>query len=132
MTETQILNFTRKKLTKRGSKVFVQVPFLSRCIDMVIIDGEEIISVEFKLHDWRKAIAQSRDHLLGVDKAYVCLPARETPSEILIENLKEHGIGLFFFYRDDEPLKEMLPAQKSELTWATTRQWLLNTITYAR
>lgn len=132
MTEAQILKFAKKKLDERGLKVFIQVPFLSRCIDMVILDGEEVISIEFKLHDWRKAIVQSRDHLLGVDRAYICIPARENISKILLENLKEHGIGLYFFYRDSEPLKEVLPAQKSDLIWPTTRQWLLNTISYAR
>lgn len=131
MTEAQILKYAQKKLTEQGSKVFVQVPFLSRCIDMVIIDGKEVISIEFKLHDWRKAIIQSKDHLLGVDRAYICLPARENTSEELLESLKEHGIGLFFFYRENDPLKEILPAQKSDLIWPTTRRWLLDTISYA-
>ncbi|MDD5750359.1 MAG: hypothetical protein PHU56_01780 [Candidatus Pacebacteria bacterium] len=132
MTEAQILRFAKKKLIEKGSMVYIQVPFLSRCIDMVLLDGDEIISIEFKLHDWRKAVIQSKDHLLGVDKAYICIPARENPSDQLLETLKEHGIGLFFFYKESEPLKEILPAQKSNLIWPTTREWLLNTISYAK
>lgn len=131
MNESQIVRFTIKKLKEKGGQVFIQVPFLSRCIDMVIVDGDQIISIEFKLHDWRKAVIQSKDHLLGVDRAYVCLPARENVSKELIDHLSQNGIGLYFFYKNEEPLKEVLPAQESQLLWPTSRQWLLNTL-YAK
>lgn len=131
MNESQILKFTKKKLKEKGKHVFVQVPFLSRCIDMVILDGDQIISIEFKLHDWRKAIIQSEDHLLGVNKAYICLPGREKISKKFKAHLDQNGIGLYFFYRSEEPLKEVVSAQESQLIWPTSREWLLNTI-YAK
>ena len=52
-----------------------EVPFLSRCIDVILINEyDEIISIEFKVSKWRHAIEQAKNHKLGADKAYICLP----------------------------------------------------------
>lgn len=131
MTEFEIVQFTRGKLEEQGKNIYLEIPFLTRCIDMVIIEDRKIISIEFKISDWRKAIKQARDHLLGVDKAYICLPARKKEINKELRNLlEEYGIGLYFFYRDNKnPLEEIIPAKKSKLFWPTGKQWLKETIT---
>ncbi len=124
MTELQLVNKVREMLVAEGKTVYLEVPFLSRCIDMLIVQNDEVTSVEFKMRDWRKAIAQSREHLLGVDKAYVCLPHRKSITEKMRIEFENAGIGLLFFSEDNPPFKEMIPAKRSEIKWDISRRWL--------
>ena len=40
-----------------------EVPFLSRCIDVILINEyDEIISIEFKVSKWRHAIEQAKKY----------------------------------------------------------------------
>lgn len=96
-----------------------EVPFLSRCIDIVIINkSNEIISIEFKLSKWRHAIEQAINHKLGADKAYICLPKRKvTPA--LSKAIQDAEIGLLL-YDDDSNIKIIeaipLPDKKSNIS----------------
>lgn len=79
-----------------------EVPFLSRCIDVVLIDEfENLISIEFKVNKWKHAIEQAKNHKLGADKSYICLPERRL-TEALVSSLNEAQIGLMFFNPDKE------------------------------
>lgn len=88
-----------------------EVPFLSRCIDVVLLDqSDNLISIEFKVSKWRHAIEQAKNHKLGADKAYICLPKREL-SEVLIQAVHEAGIGLFLYSPTAEKvICEVIPA----------------------
>lgn len=96
-----------------------EVPFLSRCIDIVIINkSNEIISIEFKLSKWRHAIEQAINHKLGADKAYICLPKRKvTPT--LSKAIQDAEIGLLL-YDGDSDIKIIeaipLPDKKSNIS----------------
>lgn len=88
-----------------------EVPFLSRCIDVILINEyDEIISIEFKVSKWRHAIEQAKNHKLGADKAYICLPERNI-SEVLKKAVADAGIGLFLFDSSkDDVIYEAIPA----------------------
>lgn len=96
-------------------KVACEIPFLSRCIDMVLISQkDEMITIEFKLEKWREAIEQAVDHKQGADYSYICLPKRK-PSMKLMSALREAGVGLYFYDAEqEEKLQEYLPAPKSD------------------
>jgi len=75
--------------------VVLEVPFLNRCIDMVMINEKGVIfTVEFKISNIRHAIRQAYDHALGADYAFICMP--ET-TKINMELLKSKNIGLFLY-----------------------------------
>jgi len=79
------------------TKVVREVPFLSRCIDIVLITKEsKSITIEFKINNWRKALEQAKNHKLGADKAYICLPEKNFSKE-LIYLLEQEQIGLYIF-----------------------------------
>lgn len=86
-------------------KVVCEVPFLSRCIDMVLVDEQNrVITIEFKLTKWRDAILQAYDHLRAADFAYICMPKKKRePSALFIDELKNKGIGLLLY---DEAAKD--------------------------
>ena len=81
-----------------------EVPFLSRCIDIVLIDNSDvIISIEFKVKNWRHAIEQAVNHKLGADMSYICLPKRKI-SDVLRKSLEESGVGLLIFDKNSEEI----------------------------
>ncbi len=118
-----------ERLKSQKIRTWTSVPFLSRCIDLIYRDVDnEIVAVEFKKHDWRRAIRQAKDHLLGVDFSYICLPLRNI-TQRLKEDLEENGIGLFFFNPDGEDLlKETILAKRSTFIWSVSRSWLEKTL----
>lgn len=131
MTENDLVlkcydNFARDKEYK---KVLLEVPFLSRSIDMVLVQNDEtIITIEFKLHDWKKALMQAKDHALGADKAYICLPMRKL-SEKIEYSFKNSGIGLLFYDdRTNEILEAISPSVETS-KWEMWRTSLFNAIT---
>ena len=101
--------------------VSCHVPLLGRCVDLVFIRRRVVTTVEFKLTDWRRAIRQARDHRLGADYAYVCMPTRQV-TDPMREELAEAGVGLVFYSEDgDWPFKIVVRAPRSTETWQHAR-----------
>lgn len=122
MTELDMVYDCYSKLKNSNIcvEIVLEVPYMSRCIDMIIVDNDyKIVSVEFKLKNWRKALEQARDHMLGADKSYVCIPKpQNTVSTSLISELGKHGIGLFLYdTTKDIPLEEYIPAKSYNMRW---------------
>ncbi len=110
-------------------KVETEVPFLSRCIDVIIIDGDNnIFSIEFKVNNWKQAIEQAKNHKLGADKAYICIPKR-TLSVQLKESIKNAGVGLLFFDEFGENLmEEIIPPSPQKQNIYKFKEMLLKTV----
>lgn len=102
-----------------------EVPFLSRCIDVVLLDqANEVVSIEFKVSKWRHAIDQAKNHKLGADKAYICLPERKL-TDILSQAVYEAGIGLLFLETDPPKVYEVIPAPVIHKNIAAFRDMLI-------
>lgn len=105
-----------------------EVPLLGRTIDLVYIIENSVVTVEFKLRDWRRAISQARDHLLGADYAYICMPRRKITDGLRIE-LEKAGVGLAFYREKDEwPFEVAVRAPRSKETWSVARAMLVDHI----
>lgn len=104
-----------------------EIPFLSRCIDIVMIDDfNEIISIEFKVKKWRHAIEQAVNHNLGADKAYICLPKRNI-TETLRNAIEEAGIGLLMYDNSQtDKIVEAIPVRNGKKNISVFRKMLLN------
>ena len=103
-----------------------EIPFLSRCIDIVMIDDfNEIISIEFKVKKWRHAIEQAVNHNLGADKAYICLPKRSITAT-LRNAIEEAGVGLLMYDNSQtDKVVEAIPAKKEKHNISVFREMLL-------
>ena len=106
-----------------------EVPFLSRCIDVVLVDkNDRIISIEFKVSKWRHAIEQAQNHKLGSDSAYICLPKRRI-TEALTTAVEDAGIGLLIYDADlKEKISVAIPAPHRSKNVAAFRDILLLTL----
>lgn len=130
MTERRIQYDSFKRLRSLTSiNVRHEVPLLGRIVDLVYIQAGLVITVEFKMHDWRRAILQARDHLLGADYAYICMPKRKI-SEQLQSAIKKAQVGLVFHKKQgDWPFDIVIEAPRSKDTWEIARRDLVNYVT---
>lgn len=131
MLETEMMakGFSYLSGLSQYKTVKQEVPFLSRCIDVILVDhNDTIISVEFKISKWRHAIEQAINHKLGADKAYICLPKRRiTP--ILHNALEESGVGLLLFDEGSvEKITEVIPAANNSTNIPAFRKMLVDNI----
>ena len=126
-TEDALINTAVDRLAPLGLEVFLGVPCLSRCIDMVIVQGTLPVAIEFKLHDWRRGIDQAAEHRLAVDRTYVCLPPRKV-SAAMKEAFAESGVGLLFLGGSEWPFQEVCPAKGSEVKWPIAEAWLRDSL----
>jgi hypothetical protein len=115
--------FDRLVVTPR-LKVCCNVPVLGRCVDLVFIKQGKIHTVEFKIHDVRRAVRQARDHKLAADYSYICLPEKEI-TEPIYELILDAGVGLFFFIEDSVwPFDTIRKAPRSDETWIVAHEKL--------
>jgi len=121
MLEYEMVKIGYEYLSKRPDIRIVkqEVPFLSRCIDIVVLnDKNELISIEFKVSKWRHAIEQAVNHKLGADKAYICLPQRNI-TETLRNAIEDAGIGLLLYDdTNEDKIIEAIPinSKKNNIT----------------
>lgn len=121
--EKDLINCVRSQLASKYN-VFEEVGFLNRSIDMVLLGDSLLITVEFKIRDWRKAISQIESHLIAADYSYLCMPKKTISNELLFL-LKKNGIGLWLYdYASDELIEAVKP-RKSSFQWRHHRDSLL-------
>ncbi len=114
-----------KRLRREGVPSLWEAPIMGRSVDLVYLDDRDLITIEFKLTNWRKGLRQARDHQIGADFAYLCIPNRE-PSEALRAAANEAGIGLLRFSEGlGWPFEVIQHALRSTLTWPVIRDQLL-------
>lgn len=103
-----------------------EVPLLGRYVDLVYVRNNHVITVEFKLRDWRRAVRQASDHLLGADYSFVCIPPRQVTAP-LRHAIQEAGLGLCLFESQGSwPFDVLIPAPPSQETWQVARQNVLH------
>ena len=121
--ECDLTNRVRDLLGQKY-KVFEEIALFNRSIDMVLVDESAVLTVEFKIRDWRKAIVQIKGHLVATDYAYLCMPKKRISQE-LVGLLKQNGIGLWLYDWSANHLIEQIRARKSAVQWNFYRDLLI-------
>ena len=105
--------------------VYIEVPVFCRSVDLVIQEKQnaEIFAIEFKLHDWKRAIQQAQSVGLCFDYLYICLPKPKTNSSAskISDTCISNGVGLIFY---DTELNEFfieVEASKTADVWEKER-----------
>lgn len=114
-----------KTTLQPGYMVFEEVGLFNRSIDMVLLNKSKLITVEFKINNWRQAVRQIRGHLIAADFAYLCMPKRRIPEQLL-SLLTINGIGLFLYDFHSERLTENIRPKRSQYQYAYYKQSLIN------
>lgn len=106
-------------------EVYVEVPVFCRSVDLVIQDkrSEKISAIEFKLHDWKRAIQQVQGVGLCFDYLYICLPQPKTDSSInkIVNMCEANGVGLIFYDTESGMFLKKLEAPRTSDVWEKER-----------
>lgn len=118
----------RHRIRKSGVPCKWEAALLGRSVDLVFYKGDAVYSVEFKLKDWRRACQQAKDHQLGADFAYICLP-HKTVTENMRKTATDLGIGVFGFCNEAAwPFETLVEASRSTVLWPVARSRLLKSM----
>jgi hypothetical protein len=117
MTEKELeIQFTRS-LKKNNLRIYVQIPFISRIIDIVeITKSGSIISYELKIKNWKKAIEQIRNHSIASHYSYLCMPKRRVGAKklyIVSEICEKEGFGFILWDEKKKEVEKIIKAKKN-------------------
>ena len=93
-TEKHLVRNIVSCLEKKGYSIVLEVPFLSRSIDIVYRTKRgELVAIEAKMDYCKRAFNQAKYCLLGASRVYVCLPERKI-SDNVRQRFLNMGVGL--------------------------------------
>jgi len=107
--EKDMLNDIRFFFETKGYEVFTEVPFFSKRIDLICVKDSDVIAVEMKIKDWKKALWQAYVNQLCAVKSYVAM-WHEYTHRIDRKRFKKYGIGIM---KIGETVDIMVKARKS-------------------
>lgn len=101
-----------------------QVPVYNRVVDLVALDNEKnVIGVEFKLKDWKRALKQAITNKNSFDYLYICVPGGSYLNS-LTEKAQVLGVGVMVYDDDLGTIKIVLDAHKQEKQWKPNLDYL--------
>lgn len=103
--------------------VSCEAPLLGRSVDLAYCRADELHTIEFKLHDWRKAIRQAVDHQLAADFAFICMPPRRI-TDTMREAFEHCGVGLLFVIDAPWPFETVIEPARSRHQWSVAYERL--------
>ena len=106
-----------------------EIPVFSRSVDLALLDNKDglLTAIEFKLHDWKRAIAQIRSVDTCFDYLYICIPQprTKTASENILSTCASNGIGLIVYDEAVNAFNTLLHGQKTSSIWKTQRNLII-------
>ena len=83
--ESELERGTLPFLQNQMFKFCWQVPIGNKVIDLAAIDSNgNLVGIEYKLHDWKKAIKQAKNNANGFDFSYIFVPQKKFRKNIQI------------------------------------------------
>jgi len=84
--------------------------------DLIACKQNEVIAVELKLRDRKKAIVQALNYQIGADYVYLAFPLQHSLTVLrkAEHQLKKQGIGLLVVNEKTVEVTELIPAQYSK------------------
>jgi len=119
--EADLYKPVKEWLEGQGFKVYPEVPWSSRSIDVVGIKGEVVVGVEMKLSLTKSLIQQIITLGLACQRVYVALSTRpRDPSRV-----GRHGVGILRITRGR--VEVLLKAKRSKVFYESWRNLLVST-----
>lgn len=125
ISEVELLNSFINVYKNNEIKMHIEVPVFSRSVDLVIQDTrkETITAIEFKKHDWKRAIMQVQRVSLCFDYLYICIlkPKTQKGYHSVMNNCEAKGIGLFMYDINEKAFEKFINCPKAETVWSTQK-----------
>lgn len=98
-----------------------EVPVFCRSVDLVKYDKKRkiVTAVEFKTHNWKRAIEQVISTAVSFDYLEICIqkPKTKKTQNNILDTCKKLGIGLYFFEIESQKFEYALQPQKVDKIW---------------
>jgi hypothetical protein len=83
--------------------------------DIVAYKKDEVVGVELKISDWKKAIVQAKNYQLGCDYIYLAFPLSKVYNILKKAEhiIKKEGIGLLVISEKDFSVRKIINPEQS-------------------
>lgn len=109
--------------------LYLEVPAFSRSVDLVMqnVSDLSIMAIEFKIHDWKRAILQAQSVALCFDYLSICLPKPKTLKgcQTVINACKTNGVGLYFYNTQLTSFEKILSSPKTKTMWEAQKKRII-------
>lgn len=108
----RVLNYFRGK----QKQIFSEVPFMSRKIDLVLLEKDSITTYELKIKKWKHAIEQMKEHRIAANYCYLLMPMEAVGRKLrqkITDELSFFGFGFSLWNEDAGEINTVLTAQNS-------------------
>lgn len=106
-----------------------EVPLFAKSVDLVKINAKtsQITAIEFKTTKWRKALLQVLGSVTVFDYLEICIlkPATERCRQLIIQECKRNGIGLYFFDNQTKRISHDLQPNNNDEIWEIQHNQLI-------
>jgi len=113
-----------KPFFKKEYEVFEEVRMFTRSIDLVLKKENSLISIEFKLNNWKKAFEQISDYQIVSDYSYLCIPEKKLRIST-IDKINELGIGLLAYNYKTNVLTELIAPKPSKIKIDCYKEYMI-------
>ena len=114
--ELELIKPVSDYLIKQGYYVRHEIKIGFHRADLVGFKGDEVVAVELKLSDWKKAIVQVKNYMLGADYVYLAVPLFKSYNILRKAEhiLKKEGIGLLVINEKTSKVSEIIKPSSSK------------------
>ena len=113
-------------------KLVCEVPVFCRSVDLVKYDQKEraVTAVEFKTHNWKRAIEQVVSTAVSFDYLEICVqkPKTQKVQEKIIKRCGELGVGIYFMESEKQQFEHVLLPQKVKKMWEVQKTQVIQFI----
>ena len=121
MTEHELTTEIVIFLRKEGFKIRYEVPNMVQSIDLLATKNRWVMTIEAKLNNWKKALAQCKSHELIAD--YICIAiATKKLSQDLKRETISRGYGLLHFDGTRSKCLWAIKPQRNLKVWPAQRR----------
>ena len=122
--ECELIHPVENYLKNQGYQVEYEVKIGFCRADLIGFKKDNIIAIELKLREWKKAIIQVKNYQLGADYVYIATPLLRAPTLLRKKQhiLEHEGIGVLTINEKTCKVHELLPAQQSKRKFGSCTQ----------
>ena len=118
--------------TDKNVKLVCEVPVFCRSVDLVKYDRREhvITAVEFKTHNWKRALEQVTSTAVSFDYLEICIQKPKTlkEQEKIVGVCRELGVGIYFMENEEGKFEHVLRPQRVEKMWKVQKSQVIRFI----
>lgn len=109
-----------------------EVPVFCRSVDLVKYDQKEraVTAVEFKTHNWKRALEQVISTAVSFDYLEICIqkPKTRKAQENIIHTCGERGVGIYFMENEKQQFEHVLLPQRVKRMWEVQKMQVIQFI----